>query len=114
VVVAGTGGLCLAPGLRAVGVNVRVSSDRTPRIGNRDIGRSPPERCGHVLLGANFAPYIAASAKISTVVTFLDHQLRRLLLIELSTTDPLVADGARPICRMALRQILRLARLSTL
>jgi 2-polyprenyl-6-methoxyphenol hydroxylase-like FAD-dependent oxidoreductase len=81
VVGAGTGGLCLAHALRAAGVDVRVfERDRTPvdrpqgyRLtrGARALRSCLPE--------ANFGRYIAASARISTAVTFLDHKLRRLL-----------------------------------
>jgi 2-polyprenyl-6-methoxyphenol hydroxylase-like FAD-dependent oxidoreductase len=84
VVGAGTGGLCLAHGLRAAGVDVRVfERDRTPmdrpqgyRLTINARGARALRSC---LPAANFARYIAASAKISTAVTFLDHKLRRLL-----------------------------------
>jgi hypothetical protein len=42
----------------------------------------------------NFAHYIAASAKVSTAITFLDHKLRRLLSIKLLETDQSAPDGA--------------------
>jgi 2-polyprenyl-6-methoxyphenol hydroxylase-like FAD-dependent oxidoreductase len=55
---------------------------------------------------ANFDRYIAASAKVSTDVTFLDHELRRLLAVKLPQTDQSAPDAGRPISRIALRQIL--------
>jgi hypothetical protein len=39
------------------------------------------------LPGTNFAQNIAASAMVSTAVTFLDHELRLLLTIELPEID---------------------------
>jgi 2-polyprenyl-6-methoxyphenol hydroxylase-like FAD-dependent oxidoreductase len=111
VVGAGTGGLCLAHGLRAAGVDVRVfERDRTPmdrpqgyRLTINARGARALRSC---LPEANFARYITASAKISTAVTFLDHKLRRLLSIKLPAADQATLDGARPISRIALRQIL--------
>lgn len=111
VVGAGTGGLCLAHGLRAAGIDVRIfERDRTPtdrpqgyRLTINARGANALRSC---LPEANFARYVAASAKISTAVTFLDHKLRRLLSIKLPTTDQSAPDAARPINRIALRQIL--------
>jgi len=54
----------------------------------------------------NFARCVAASAKVSTAVTFLDHKLRRLLSTKLPTSDQSAPDSARPIRRIALRRIL--------
>jgi 2-polyprenyl-6-methoxyphenol hydroxylase-like FAD-dependent oxidoreductase len=111
IVGAGTGGLCLAHGLRAAGVDVQVfERDRSPTDRPQGYRLTINARGACALLSclpeANFARYIAASAKISTAVTFLDHKLRRLLSIKLPTTDQSAPDGARPISRIALRQIL--------
>jgi 2-polyprenyl-6-methoxyphenol hydroxylase-like FAD-dependent oxidoreductase len=111
VVGAGTGGLCLAHGLRAAGIDVRVfERDRTPtdrtqgyRITINSTGARALQAC---LPAASFARYIAASAKISTAVTFFDQALHRLLSIDLPQTHQAAPDGARPISRIALRQIL--------
>lgn len=111
VVGAGTGGLSLAHGLRAAGLDVRVFerdhslTDRAQgyRLTINAFGARALQSC---LPKANFARYVAASAKVSTGVTFLDHKLRRLLSIELPETDQSAPYGARPISRIALRQIL--------
>jgi 2-polyprenyl-6-methoxyphenol hydroxylase-like FAD-dependent oxidoreductase len=111
IVGAGTGGLCLAHGLRAVGIDVRVfERDRTPtdrqqgyRLTINAGGARALESC---LPPANFARYIAASARISTGVTFLDHRLRRLLSIDLPETDQSAPHAPRPVARTALRQVL--------
>src|SRR5262249_2319434 len=111
VVGAGPGGLCLAHGLRAEGVDVQVfERDRTPadrpqgyRLTINARGAKALRSC---LPEANFARYVAASAKISTAVTFFDHKLRRLLSIKLPAAGQSAPDGARPISRIALRRIL--------
>src|SRR5262245_6762755 len=111
VVGAGTGGLCLANGLRAAGIDVRVfERDRTPtdriqgyRLTINAAGARALQSC---LPKSNFDRYIAASAKVSTGVNFLDHKLRRLLSIELPKIDQSAPDAARPISRTALRHIL--------
>jgi 2-polyprenyl-6-methoxyphenol hydroxylase-like FAD-dependent oxidoreductase len=108
---AGTGGLCLAHGLRGAGVDVRVfERDRTAidrlqgyRLTINAFGARALRTC---LPAANFEHYIAASAKVSTNVTFLDHKLDRLLSIQLPETDQSAPEAARPISRIALRQIL--------
>ena len=111
VVGAGTGGLCLAHGLRAAGIGVRVfERDRSPtervlgyRLTINSAGARGLKAC---LPEANFKRYIAASAKISTAVSFLDHKLHRLLSIELPPAEQLAPEAPRPISRIALRQIL--------
>ena len=111
IVGAGTGGLCLAHGLRAASVDVRVFerdrslTDRTQgyRLTINAHGARALQSC---LPKANFEHYITASAKISTTVSFFDHKLRPLLSIRLPSTDQSMANAARPISRVALRQIL--------
>jgi 2-polyprenyl-6-methoxyphenol hydroxylase-like FAD-dependent oxidoreductase len=111
VIGAGTGGLCLAHGLRAAGIDVRVfERDRTPtdrvqgyRLTINATGAGALRSC---LPTASFQRYVDASAKISTGVTFLDHKLRRLLAIDLPQTDQAAPEAPRPISRLALRQIL--------
>jgi hypothetical protein len=83
---AGTGGLCLVHGLRASGVDVQVfERDRTPTDrpqGYRlTINAHGSYALRTFLPQANFARYIAALAKISTAVSFLDHKLRRLAAV---------------------------------
>ena len=108
---AGTGGLSLAHGLCAAGVNVHVfERDRTPfdrpqgyRLTINAAGARALRSC---LPAANFQRYIDASAKVSTAVSFLDHRLRLLLSIDLPATDQAAPEAARPVSRIALRQIL--------
>src|SRR5580658_2452218 len=84
---AGTGGLCLAHGLRKAGLAVRVfERDRTPssrlfgyRLHIGPIGNHALEQC---LPTQNFARLVATSAKSNTAATFLDHELHRLLTIK--------------------------------
>ena len=107
----GTGGLCLAHGLRAAGIEVRLfERDRTPtdrqqgyRLTINAMGARALQSC---LPAGNFERYIVASARISTTVTFLDHKLRRLLVIELPDTDQSAPHAPRPISRTALRRVL--------
>jgi 2-polyprenyl-6-methoxyphenol hydroxylase-like FAD-dependent oxidoreductase len=108
---AGTGGLALAHGLRAAGVTVRVFErdyNLTARLqGYRlTINAKGARALQSCLPQSNFERYIAASAKISTAVSFLDHKLRRLLFLDVPSTEQTAPDGARPISRIALRKIL--------
>jgi 2-polyprenyl-6-methoxyphenol hydroxylase-like FAD-dependent oxidoreductase len=108
---AGTGGLCLAHGLLASGVDVRVfERDRTPadrlqgyRLNIGPTGNRALQAC---LPKANFDRLVAAAAKSSTAVTFLDHRLHRLLRIAIPPAAPAAAESERPVSRMALRRIL--------
>ena len=108
---AGTGGLCLAHGLLASGLKVRVfERDRTPTdrlqgyrlhisaTGNRALQAClPPE---------NFERFVRASAVSNTAVTFLDSKLKRLLQIEIPPADRMAPESERPVSRIALRKIL--------
>jgi 2-polyprenyl-6-methoxyphenol hydroxylase-like FAD-dependent oxidoreductase len=107
----GTGGLCLAHGLRASGIDVRVfERDRTPtdRLqGYRLHISASGNRALHSCLPAeNFKRLIEASAKSNTAVTFLDHHLKHLLQIEFPAVDPQDPASERPVSRIALRRIL--------
>jgi 2-polyprenyl-6-methoxyphenol hydroxylase-like FAD-dependent oxidoreductase len=108
---AGTGGLCLAHGLLASGLKVRVfERDRTPTdrlqgyrlhisaTGNRALQAClPPE---------NFERFVRASAITNTAVTFLDSKLNRLLQIDIPPVDQTAPESERPISRISLRKIL--------
>lgn len=108
---AGTGGLCLAHGLLASGLKVRVfERDRTPTdrlqgyrlhisaTGNRALQAClPPE---------NFERFVRASAISNTAVSFLDSKLNRLLQIDIPPVDRMAPESERPISRIALRKIL--------
>jgi 2-polyprenyl-6-methoxyphenol hydroxylase-like FAD-dependent oxidoreductase len=108
---AGTGGLCLAHGLRKAGLAVRVfERDRTPssrlfgyRLHIGPIGNHALEQC---LPTQNFARLVATSAKSNTAVTFLDHELHRLLTIKHPEVDRASIVSERPIGRLNLRKVL--------
>jgi 2-polyprenyl-6-methoxyphenol hydroxylase-like FAD-dependent oxidoreductase len=111
VIGAGTGGLAFAHGLRGSGIAVRVFerdhnlSERAQgyRLTINVRGARALQSC---LPKANFEHYVAASAKVSRAVSFFDHQLRRLLFVEVPNTEQTDPYAARPISRVALRQIL--------
>jgi 2-polyprenyl-6-methoxyphenol hydroxylase-like FAD-dependent oxidoreductase len=108
---AGTGGLCLAHGLLAAGIEVRVfERDRTPvdrlqgyRLTISATGNRALQSC---LPKANFERFVAASANPNTAVNFLDHRLHRLLNIPIPPADPAAPESVRPVSRITLRQIL--------
>ena len=108
---AGTGGLCLAQGLKQDDVEVEVfERDHTPtdrlqgyRLSINGTGRRALKAC---LPQGLFAKLIANSAKPSEGVTFLDHRLNRLLAIDLQHRDAEEADSELPVSRTALRGIL--------
>jgi 2-polyprenyl-6-methoxyphenol hydroxylase-like FAD-dependent oxidoreductase len=108
---AGTGGLCLAHGLRKAGLKVRVvERDLSPtsrlfgyRLHIGAIGNHALREC---LPAENFANLVATSAKSNTAVTFLDHKLERLLSIRRPEVDRASTRSERPIGRLALRKVL--------
>ena len=108
---AGTGGLCLAQGLRQDDVEVEVfERDHAPtdrlqgyRLSISATGRQALKAC---LPEALFGKLIANCAKPSESVTFLDHPLNRLLVIDLPHSDRTDDDSELPVSRIALRCIL--------
>jgi 2-polyprenyl-6-methoxyphenol hydroxylase-like FAD-dependent oxidoreductase len=108
---AGTGGLCLAQGLKQDRVEVEVyERDHSPsdrlqgyRLSISATGRRALQAC---LPEALFEKLIANCAKPSESVAFLDHHLNRLLVIDLPHGDRKDADSELPVSRRALRQIL--------
>ena len=111
VIGAGTGGLALAHGLRASGIAVRVferdhNLTERPQGFRLTINARGARALQACLPKANFDHYVAASAKISTAVSFFDHKLRRLLFVEVPNTEQTDPYAARPVSRVALRQIL--------
>jgi 2-polyprenyl-6-methoxyphenol hydroxylase-like FAD-dependent oxidoreductase len=111
VIGAGTGGLVLAHGLRASGIAVRVF-ERDHNLTERALGYRltinvrGARALQSCLPKANFEHYVAASAKTSTAVSFFDHKLRRLLIVEVPNSEQTDPCAARPISRVALRRIL--------
>jgi 2-polyprenyl-6-methoxyphenol hydroxylase-like FAD-dependent oxidoreductase len=111
VIGAGTGGLALAHGLRARGIAVRVferdhNLTERPQGYRLTINAQGARALQSCLPKANFECYVAASAKVSTAVSFFDHKLRRLLIAEVPNTEQGDPYAARPVSRVALRQIL--------
>ena len=108
---AGTGGLCLAHGLVASGLKVRVfERDRTPtgrlqgyRLHISATGNRALQAC---LPRQNFERFVRASAISNSAVTFLDSRLNRLLQIDIPPVDRAAPESERPISRIALRKIL--------
>jgi 2-polyprenyl-6-methoxyphenol hydroxylase-like FAD-dependent oxidoreductase len=108
---AGTGGLALTHGLRAAGIAVRVF-ERDHKLTDRlqgyrlTINARGARALQLCLPKSNFERYITASAKVSTAVSFFDHKLRRLLSVGLPSTEQTAVYAARPISRVALREVL--------
>jgi 2-polyprenyl-6-methoxyphenol hydroxylase-like FAD-dependent oxidoreductase len=108
---AGTGGLCLAQGLKRDEVEVELfERDRTPtdrqqgyRLSINATGRRALRTC---LPAELFGKLVASSAKPSENVTFLDHHLNRLLVVDLPRRDRQDAESELPVSRIALRSIL--------
>jgi 2-polyprenyl-6-methoxyphenol hydroxylase-like FAD-dependent oxidoreductase len=108
---AGTGGLCLAQGLKKDDIEVEVfERDRAPadrlqgyRLSISETGRRALEEC---LPRSLFENLIANCARPSHSVAFLDHHLNRLLVIDLPHHDREAPDSELPISRIALRCIL--------
>jgi 2-polyprenyl-6-methoxyphenol hydroxylase-like FAD-dependent oxidoreductase len=111
IVGAGTGGLCLAHGLKADGVAVEVfERDRSPadhqqgfRLSINATGSAALRSC---LPPALFDQLAASAADASQGLTFLDHRLNRLLAVDFPHSDRHDADAERPISRAALRRTL--------
>ncbi len=108
---AGSGGLCLAQGLKSAGVAVEVfERDFSPtdrlqgyRLSISALGCRALKDC---LPDALFERFVASSANPSQSVTFLDHRLHRLLALDLPRIDRTAVDCERPVGRIALRRVL--------
>ena len=107
---AGTGGLCLAQGLKQAGVDVSVfERDRTPtdRLQGYRLHISPSgaRAMEHCLPSALFREFLASAAKPNTAVSFLDSDLKPLLTLPL-VTDPKAESRELPVSRITLRKLL--------
>jgi 2-polyprenyl-6-methoxyphenol hydroxylase-like FAD-dependent oxidoreductase len=108
---AGTGGLCLAQGLKSDGVAVEVfERDDTPsdrqqgyRLSLSATGSSALKTC---LPDALFAKLVESSAHPSQGITFLDHRMNRLLAIDFPRSDRKAIESELPVSRITLRRIL--------
>jgi 2-polyprenyl-6-methoxyphenol hydroxylase-like FAD-dependent oxidoreductase len=111
IVGAGTGGLCLAQGLKSDGISVQVfERDQAPfdrqagyrlsinPTGNRALKECLPEPLLETLVNNSVKP--------SRGVSFLDERLKPLLAIDIPETNPYSVDSERPITRIALRRVL--------
>jgi 2-polyprenyl-6-methoxyphenol hydroxylase-like FAD-dependent oxidoreductase len=108
---AGTGGLCLAQGLKAAGISVEVfERERTPtdRQGGYKLTISPSgnRALKECLPESVFQKLVQSSARASRGVSFLDERLKPLLTIDLPEADLGSVDCVRPISRIALREAL--------
>jgi len=111
IVGAGTGGLCLAQGLKLANVGVELfERDYSPtdrlqgyRLSIDAAGGKALRSC---LPGALFENLVDSSAKPSQRVTFLDHRMNRLLAIDFPQSDRKGIDTELPVSRIALRRIL--------
>jgi 2-polyprenyl-6-methoxyphenol hydroxylase-like FAD-dependent oxidoreductase len=108
---AGTGGLCLAQGLKAEKISVQVfERDPVPfdrqagyRLSINPTGSRALKDC---LPDPLFVTLVTNSLNPSRAVSFLDERLKLLLGIEILETDPYSVDCERPITRIALRRVL--------
>ena len=108
---AGTGGLCLAQGLKADGVPVEVferEGTPTDRQGGYKLTISPTgnRALKECLPESVFQKLVQSSARASQGVSFLDERLKPLLTIDLPNADLGSVDCSRPISRLDLRQAL--------
>ena len=108
---AGTGGLCLAQGLRSSGIAVEVfERDRTPsdrlqgyRLSINAQGSDALRSC---LPEKLFGQFVQGAAKPSESVTFLDHRLGPLLGLDLTRSAKQPTEREWPVSRTMLRQVL--------
>jgi 2-polyprenyl-6-methoxyphenol hydroxylase-like FAD-dependent oxidoreductase len=108
---AGTGGLCLAQGLRSDNIAVEVfERDHSPtdrlqgyRLSINAAGSKALKSC---LPAALFERLVEHSANPSRALTFLDHRLNRLLAITFARNTGTGAGHDLPVGRITLRSIL--------
>lgn len=108
---AGTGGLCLAQGLKSSGIAVEVfERDRTPtdRLqGYRlSINAQGSEALKSYLPEKLFEQFVQGAAKPSESVTFLDHRLGPLLGLDLTRSAKQPNEREWPVSRTTLRRVL--------
>jgi 2-polyprenyl-6-methoxyphenol hydroxylase-like FAD-dependent oxidoreductase len=111
IVGAGTGGLCLAQGLKSSGIAVEVfERDCTPagrlqgyRLSINAQGSRALKSC---LPEALFARFVQGAANPSESVTFLDHHMSPLLGLDLTRNRHDSGDHEWPVSRTTLRTVL--------
>ena len=107
---AGTGGLCLAQGLKQAGIDVAVfERDRTPtdRLqGYRlHIDSNGARALEHCLPATLFKEFLGSAAKSNQAVSFVDSNLKRLLTFAI-VADPHAESREIPVGRITLRKVL--------
>jgi 2-polyprenyl-6-methoxyphenol hydroxylase-like FAD-dependent oxidoreductase len=110
IVGAGTGGLCLAQGLKQCGIDVAVfERDKTPtdrlqgyRLHISSTGARALEHC---LPATLFKEFLSSAAKSNQAVNFLNSNLRRLLTFAIAD-DPHAESREIPVGRITLRKVL--------
>ena len=110
IVGAGTGGRCLAQGLKQSGIDVAVfERDKTPtdRLqGYRlHISSNGARALEHCLPGPLFQEFLGSAAKSNQAVNFLNSNLKRLLTFAI-VDDPHAESREIPISRITLRKVL--------
>jgi 2-polyprenyl-6-methoxyphenol hydroxylase-like FAD-dependent oxidoreductase len=110
IVGAGTGGLCLAQGLKQSGIDVAVfERDRTPtdRLqGYRlHISSNGARALEHCLPATLFKEFLGSAAKSNQAVNFLDSNLKRLLTFAI-VDGPHAKSREIPVSRITLRKVL--------
>jgi 2-polyprenyl-6-methoxyphenol hydroxylase-like FAD-dependent oxidoreductase len=108
---AGTGGLCLAQGLKSNRMDVEVferepsPTDRLQgyRLSINTTGNSALRSC---LPAQLYTEFLHSAAAPSKSVTFLDHKMNQLLGLDLSLTSRSVSEREVPVSRIALRKVL--------
>jgi salicylate hydroxylase len=110
IVGAGTGGLCLAQGLKQSGIDVFVfERDRTPtdRLqGYRlHISSNGARALEHCIPATLFKEFLGSAAKSNQAVNFLDSNLKRLLTFAI-VDDPHAESREIPVSRITLRKVL--------
>ncbi|RJQ69960.1 FAD-dependent monooxygenase [Pseudonocardiaceae bacterium YIM PH 21723] len=108
---AGTGGLCLAHGLRRAGIEVVVyERDRTRRDGLQGyrVGISPDgSRALHDALPPElFDTFVATCARTPLFFTMLTEKKQELLTLDVGPGDADALNSERSVSRMTLRQVL--------
>jgi 2-polyprenyl-6-methoxyphenol hydroxylase-like FAD-dependent oxidoreductase len=107
---AGTGGLCLAHGLKQVGIDVRVfERDRTRRDGLQGyrVGISPAgsHALKQCLPPELFDLFVATCARAPRHINMLTEHMTELISMQLPGNDDSV-DSEKSVSRMTLRQVL--------
>jgi hypothetical protein len=110
IVGAGTGGLCLAQGLKQSGIDVSVferDSTTTDRLqGYRlHISSNGARALEHCLPVTLFKEFLGSAAKSNQAVNFLDSNLKRLLTFAI-VDDPHAESREIPVSRITLRKVL--------